>query len=74
MQTLSVEHGQIDPSNRKRRLPVLQKRNQNSPSTMDKPLDTADAPGLADSEIGDDEHIGEVTGRSDSAKTRRAGS
>jgi len=41
---------------------------------MDKPLDTADAPGLADSEIGDDEHIGEVTGRSDSAKTRRAGS
>jgi len=54
--------------------PFFKNEIKNSPSTMDKPLDTADAPGLADSEIGDDEHIGEVTGRSDSAKTRRAGS
>jgi hypothetical protein len=38
-----------------RDIPFLKNDMNSSPSTMDKPLDTSDAPGKADSEIGQEE-------------------
>ena len=54
--------------------PFFKNEIKDYPETMGKPLDTADAPGKADSEIADDEHIGDVTGQEESLKIRRAGS
>jgi hypothetical protein len=55
--------------------PFFKNEIKDYPETMGKPLDTADAPGKADSEIADDEHIGDVTGQGDEqAKKRKAGS
>jgi hypothetical protein len=54
--------------------PFFRNEIKDYPETMDKPLDTADAPGRADSEIADDEHIGEITGQgADAIKKRKAG-
>ena len=46
-----------EPRSEENDLPFVRNELRDSPGTMDKPLDTADAPGKADSEIAEEEPI-----------------